>query len=58
MIPMNTVPGGDVGLIFAHIILPIAIVSTETDATLLIVITLTTAPPPFALKWLYAKGPP
>ena len=58
VIGLSMVPRGEVGLIFAQIALSNAIISAETHAALLIVIALTTALPPFALKWLYAKWPP
>lgn len=58
VIGLSMVPRGEVGLIFAQIALSNAIVNAETHAALLIVIALTTALPPFALKWLYAKWQP
>lgn len=58
VIGLSMVPRGEVGLIFAQLALANGIVGADIHAALLIVIALTTALPPFALKWLYAKWPP
>lgn len=49
------IPRGEVGLIFAQLGYQQGLLALETYATLLIVIALTTALPPFALKWYYGK---
>lgn len=54
-IGLSMVPRGEVGLIFTQVGLANGILNGELYAALLIVIALTTALPPFALKWLYAK---
>jgi hypothetical protein len=43
------------GLIFAQLGLSIGILSADLYAALLVVIALTTALPPFALKWFYGR---
>ena len=55
VIGLSMVPRGEVGLIFTQVGLSNGILNAETHAALLIVIALTTALPPFALKWLYTK---
>ena len=55
VIGLSMVPRGEVGLIFTQVGLSNGILSAELYAALLIVIALTTALPPFALKWIYAK---
>lgn len=55
VIGLSMVPRGEVGLIFAQIGLSNGILNAEVYAALLIVIALTTALPPFALKWTYAR---
>lgn len=54
-IGLSMVPRGEVGLIFTQVALANGILNAELYAALLIVIALTTALPPFALKWIYAK---
>ena len=49
------VPRGEVGLIFTQVGLSNGILNAELYAALLIVIALTTALPPFALQWIYAR---
>lgn len=55
VIGLSMVPRGEVGLIFTQIGLSNGILNAELYAALLIVIALTTALPPFALKWVYAR---
>lgn len=55
VIGLSMVPRGEVGLIFTQIGLANGILNAELYAALLIVIALTTALPPFALKWVYAR---
>lgn len=55
VIGLSMVPRGEVGLIFTQVGLSNGILNTDLYAALLIVIALTTALPPFALKWIYAK---
>lgn len=55
VIGLSMVPRGEVGLIFTQVGLSNGILNTELYAALLIVIALTTALPPFGLKWIYAK---
>jgi Kef-type K+ transport system membrane component KefB len=55
VIGLSMVPRGEVGLIFTQIGLSNGILNTEAYAALLIVIALTTALPPFGLKWAYAR---
>ncbi len=55
VIGLSMVPRGEVGLIFTQVGLSNGILNPELYAALLIVIALTTALPPFALKWIYAK---
>ena len=54
-IGMAMVPRGEVGLIFAELGRSANIFDNQVYAALVIVIALTTVPPPFALKWLYRK---
>ncbi|MGH8750406.1 MAG: cation:proton antiporter [Burkholderiales bacterium] len=54
-IGLSMIPRGEVGLIFAQLGLNNGILNPELYAALLIVIALTTALPPFALKWFYGK---
>lgn len=54
-IGISMVPRGEVGLIFTQVALANGILNAELYAALLIVIALTTALPPFALKWIYAR---
>ncbi len=55
VIGLSMVPRGEVGLIFTQVGLSNGILNTDLYAALLIVIALTTALPPFGLKWIYAK---
>ena len=55
VIGLSMVPRGEVGLIFTQVGLSNGILNAELYAALLIVIALTTALPPFALKWIYAR---
>jgi Kef-type K+ transport system membrane component KefB len=55
VIGLSMVPRGEVGLIFAQVGLVNGILNAEAYAALLVVIALTTALPPFALKWTYAR---
>lgn len=57
-IGLSMVPRGETGKIFAQLALANAIVAADIHAVLLIVIAATTALPPIALKWLYARPPP
>lgn len=54
-IGLSMIPRGEVGLIFAQVGLNNGILNAELYAALLIVVALTTALPPFALKWFYGK---
>ena len=54
-IGLSMIPRGEVGLIFAQLGLNNGILNAELYAALLIVVALTTALPPFALKWFYGK---
>lgn len=49
------IPRGEVGLIFAELGRLSGVLSNEAHAALVIVITLTTLLPPFALKWFYKR---
>ena len=55
VIGLSMIPRGEVGLIFAQLGFTNAILNAELYAALLIVISLTTLLPPFALKWVYAR---
>jgi len=55
VIGLAMVPRGEVGLIFTQVGLANGLLNTEAYAALLIVIALTTALPPFALKAIYAR---
>lgn len=55
VIGLSMVPRGEVGLIFTQVGLSNGILNAELYAALLIVIALTTALPPFALKGIYAR---
>lgn len=54
-IGLAMVPRGEVGLIFAELGRSADIFDNQVYAALVIVIALTTLPPPFVLKWLYRK---
>ncbi|MDT3670577.1 MAG: cation:proton antiporter [Aromatoleum sp.] len=58
VIGLAMVPRGEVGLIFTQVGLANGLLNTEAYAALLIVIALTTALPPFALKAIYARWHP
>ncbi len=63
VIGLAMIPRGEVGLIFAEIGRESGIFSNEIYAAMIIVITLTTVLPPFAIKWVYqtygdATSPP
>jgi len=53
VIGLSMIPRGEVGLIFAQLGFANGILNAELYAALLIVISLTTLLPPFALKWFY-----
>ena len=55
VIGLSMIPRGEVGLIFAQLGFANGILNAELYAALLIVISLTTLLPPFALKWVYAR---
>lgn len=55
VIGLSMIPRGEVGLIFAQLGFSNAILNAELYAALLIVISLTTLLPPFALKWAYSR---
>ncbi len=55
-IGLAMVPRGEVGLIFAELGRASKIFSPEVYAAMVLVIALTTLLPPFAMKWLYARG--
>ncbi|MBT9613625.1 MAG: cation:proton antiporter [Burkholderiales bacterium] len=55
VIGLSMIPRGEVGLIFAQLGFANAILNAELYAALLIVISLTTLLPPFALKWVYRR---
>jgi len=58
VIGLAMVPRGEVGFIFTQVGLANGLLNTEAYAALLIVIALTTALPPFALKAIYARWHP
>lgn len=55
VVGLSMIPRGEVGLIFAQLGFSNAILNAELYAALLIVISLTTLLPPFALKWVYGR---
>jgi Kef-type K+ transport system membrane component KefB len=55
VIGLSMIPRGEVGLIFAQLGFSQGILNGELYAALLIVIALTTALPPFLLKWYYGR---
>ncbi|MCX7123200.1 MAG: cation:proton antiporter [Gammaproteobacteria bacterium] len=56
LIGTSMIPRGEVGLIFAKMGLLSAALNSVEYAALILVVTLTTFLPPFALRWLYARG--
>ncbi|MGE0356435.1 MAG: cation:proton antiporter [Burkholderiales bacterium] len=55
VIGLSMVPRGEVGLIFTQVGLSNGVLNAELYAALLLVIVLTTALPPFALKAIYSR---
>ena len=55
VVGLSMIPRGEVGLIFAQLGFEKGILSSELYAAMLIVISLTTLLPPFALKWFYGR---
>jgi Kef-type K+ transport system membrane component KefB len=51
------VPRGEVGLIFAEVGLKSGILNSETYASVILVIAITTLLAPFGLRWIYSKEP-